>query len=151
MEKFFNQKVQYFVWIPLGSRDNIWIIFFSRSSLEDINTEAVWYCSHYFPLVSTTPAVPACVAYTGGKFATGVVVTGGKFAAGVIIVVVHLDLLISPRIFKKVEWTLLFSGAWGKMLHERNLRKNSRDTVSLNILLTLIKVTNFGFFRRIHG
>jgi hypothetical protein len=34
-------------------------------------------------MVSTTPAVPACVVDTGGKFATGVVVTGGKFAAGV--------------------------------------------------------------------
>jgi hypothetical protein len=42
-----------------------------------------------------------------------------------LITVVQLDLCLSPRIFKKVELTLLFSGAWGKKLHERNLRKNS--------------------------
>ncbi len=41
------------------------------------------------------------------KFAAGVVDTGGKFAAGVVDtggnfpLVVHLDLRISPRIFKK--------------------------------------------------
>jgi hypothetical protein len=32
---------------------------------------AVWYCSHYLPPVSTTPAVPVA------KFATGVFDTGG--------------------------------------------------------------------------
>ncbi len=47
------------------------------------------------------------------KFATGVVDTGGKFAAGVVdtggnlppvslIPVVHLELRISPRMFKKI-------------------------------------------------
>jgi hypothetical protein len=39
-----------------------------------------------------------------------------------LIPVVDLDLRISPRIFekKKLEMTLkLFSGAWGKMIHEK--------------------------------
>jgi hypothetical protein len=36
---------------------------------------------------------------TGAKFAAGVVDTGGKFAVGA---VVHLDLLIFPRIFEKI-------------------------------------------------
>ncbi len=38
-----------------------------------------------------------------------------------LIPVVHLDLRISPRISKKIEMTLmLFLGAWGKMIHEKN-------------------------------
>ncbi len=37
-----------------------------------------------------------------------------------LIPVVHLDLRISPRMFEKFEMTLgLFSGAWGKMIHEK--------------------------------
>jgi hypothetical protein len=48
--------------------------------------------------VSTTPAVPVA------KFAAGVVNTGVKF--------------------KKIEMTLmLFSGAWGKMIHGNNLKQ----------------------------
>jgi hypothetical protein len=54
----------------------------------------------------------AGVVDTGGKFAAGVVDTGGKIAAGVVdtsgnlppvslIPEVHLDLRISPRIFRK--------------------------------------------------
>jgi hypothetical protein len=40
---------------------------------------------------------------TGGKFSAGVVYTGGNFATGVSLTpVVHLDLLISPRVFKKI-------------------------------------------------
>jgi hypothetical protein len=41
-----------------------------------------------------------------------------------LIPVVHLDLRISPRILKKFEMTLvLFSGAWGKIIHEKNLEQ----------------------------
>ncbi len=53
----------------------------------------------------------AGVIDTGGKFATDVVDTvvdtSGKFAAGALIPVVHLDLQISPRIFKMFEITLM--------------------------------------------
>jgi hypothetical protein len=41
-----------------------------------------------------------------------------------LIPVVHLDLRISPQIFNKFEITLvLFSGASGKMIHEKNLKQ----------------------------
>ncbi len=78
----------------------------------------------HLPLVSTTLAklvakfaagvvdtggkFAAGVVDTGGNFATGVIDTGGKFPAGIIatsgkfVPVVHLDLRISPRIFKKI-------------------------------------------------
>jgi hypothetical protein len=32
---------------------------------------------------------------------------------------------------KKIEMTMLFSGAWEKMIHEKNLKQKSRDTGSL--------------------
>jgi hypothetical protein len=60
-----------------------------------------------FQPVSTTQAklvakFAANVVDTGGTFATSVVDTGGNFAAGVFDPVVHLDLRISLRIFKKI-------------------------------------------------
>ncbi len=59
-----------------------------------------------------------CVVYTEGKFAASVVESCGKF-------LVHLALRISQRILEKFEITLvLFPGAWGKMIHEKTLRKN---------------------------
>jgi hypothetical protein len=71
------------------------------------------------PPVSTTPAelvakFAAGVIDTGGKFAAGVVDTGGSFAAGVVdiggkfatvvmlIPEAHLELQISPQIFKQI-------------------------------------------------
>jgi hypothetical protein len=42
----------------------------------------------------------------GGKFATSINETSGfdgKFASGVILRVMHLDMQISPRIFKKIQ------------------------------------------------
>jgi hypothetical protein len=83
------------------------------------------------------------------KFAAGVVNTGGKFAAGVVDTggnlppvsvtpvtnlppvlltpVMHLDL--RPKIFEKIRILILnsilmlLSGAWGKMIHEKNLKQ----------------------------
>jgi hypothetical protein len=72
---------------------------------------------------------------TGGKFAAGVVDTGGNLLPVSLTPVenlppvsltpvVHLDLRISPRIFEKIHMILmLFSGAWGKMIHEKNLKQ----------------------------
>jgi hypothetical protein len=58
------------------------------------------------------------------KFATGINQnsgTGGKFTVS-LIPVMYLDLQISPRILKKFEMVLLlFSGAWGKLIQEKNL------------------------------
>ncbi len=50
------------------------------------------------PLILTTSAV------TVAKFAAGVVDTGGKFVTSVVDTgaVVHLDLLISLRVFEKI-------------------------------------------------
>ncbi len=63
----------------------------------------------------------ASVVDTGGKFATGVVDTGGTLTCEYL------------RAFsKKFEMILmLLSGAWGKMIHEKNLKQKSRDTVPL--------------------
>ncbi len=42
------------------------------------------------------------------------------FATIVVDTVGHLELQISPRIFEKIEMTLLvLSEAWGKMIHEK--------------------------------
>ncbi len=65
-------------------------------------------------------------------FATGVVDTSGTMQSVSLTPVVHLHLRISLGIFKKFEMTLmLFSGAWGKMIHEKNLKQKARDTVPL--------------------
>jgi hypothetical protein len=54
-------------------------------------------------------------------FATGVIDTGGKFATGV---VVQLVLRISLRIFEKIRNDpTVISGAWGKVIHEKNLKQ----------------------------
>jgi hypothetical protein len=80
-------------------------------------------------MVSTTQGemvtkFAACVVDTGGKFAAGVVDTGGNLPPVSLTPVVHLDLRISPRIFKKFEMILmLLSGAWGKVIHEKNLKQ----------------------------
>ncbi len=93
-----------------------------------------------FPLFA--PSINNTIGTGGKKFGADFVDTGGKFSAGVIdtgsnfalmslipvanlpmvslILVVHLDLRISPRISKNLEITLvLFSGAWGMMIHEK--------------------------------
>jgi hypothetical protein len=49
---------------------------------------------------------------------TGVVDTGGKFVAGVI----DTGGALSREFSKRYEMTMmLFLGAWGKMIHEKNL------------------------------
>ncbi len=73
-----------------------------------------------FPLVSTTQAelvakFAAGVVDTGGKFATGVVKNGGA----------PLTCEYLREVSKKFKMTLmLFSGAWGKVIHEKNLKQN---------------------------
>jgi hypothetical protein len=63
----------------------------------------------------------AGVVDTSGKFAAGVVDTGGNFPPVSTTPVVHLDLRVSPRIFEKFEMILmLLSGAWEKVIHEKN-------------------------------
>ncbi len=53
MAKIFKLKnFNYFVWIPLGSRVNIYIDFCLQVKFQ---ISAAWYCTHYLPLVSLTP------------------------------------------------------------------------------------------------
>jgi hypothetical protein len=45
---------------------------------------------------------------------------------------VHLDLRISPRIIEKFEMSqVLFSGAWGKVVHEKKSEAKNLVTLSL--------------------
>jgi hypothetical protein len=53
------------------------------------------------------------VVDTGGKFAAGVVGTNGKFDTGVV------DTGGAPSL---ANLSAKFSGAWGKMIHEKNLK-----------------------------
>ena len=82
---------------------------------------------------------------TSGKFAAGVVDTGGnlppvsttllilvaKFAAGVVDTGGQpLAANISANYRKKFETALMvYSRAWGKLIHEKTRSKKSRDTV----------------------
>ncbi len=133
MEKIFNQKnFNNFVWSPLGSRRNICINFCLQVHFQ---VSAAWYCSHYLPPVSTTQG--ELVA----KFAAGVVDTGGKFAAGVVdtggnlppVSICHrccwhrwctLTCEYLREFSKTFEMILMsLSGAWGKVIHEKNLKQ----------------------------
>jgi hypothetical protein len=90
------------------------------------------------PPVSTTPAEPVAKFAAGGvdtsgKFATGVVESGGKFFAGINNTSrtggggAPSIANISLRSFEKIRITLmLFSGAWGKMIH----KKTSKQKIS---------------------
>ncbi len=150
MEKIFKQKnFNHFVCAPLGSRVNIYINFCLQVYFK---VSAAWYCSHYLPPVSTTPV--ANTRGTGGKICRWchwyrwqicrrchwyrrnlppVSLTPAANLPPVSLTpVVHLDLRISPRTSKKFEMNLmLFSGAWGKVIHEKNLKQKSRDNVPL--------------------
>ncbi len=65
------------------------------------------------------------------KFAAGVVDTCAKWPPVLLIPVVHLEYL--REFLKKFEMMLrLFSGAWGKIIHEKS--KKSRDTVPLPLI-----------------
>jgi hypothetical protein len=79
----------------------------------------VYYYSNYLPPVSTTTAVQAA------KFAAGVIDTVGA----------HWLANLSADFWKNLKRPLvLFSGAWGKMIHEKTWSKKSRDTVPLTHL-----------------
>jgi hypothetical protein len=50
--------------------------------------------------------------------------------------VANLELRISPRIFEKIRnGPNLYSGAWGKLIHEKTRSRKSRDTVPLTLTL----------------
>ncbi len=80
------------------------------------------------PLVSLTPVanLPPVSTTQGelvAKFAAGVVDAGGKFAAGVVDTGT-LNCEYLREFSKKFEMILmLFSEAWGKVIHEKNLKQ----------------------------
>ncbi len=117
-KKILNQKsFHYFFWTPLGSRVSIKIKFSFTFTLSCQQSDIVPIVCHRYqqhqqnwwqdllpvanlPPVSLTP-------------------------------VVDLDLRMSPWISEKFEMTLaLFSGAWGKMIHEKS-EANNLVTLSL--------------------
>ncbi len=68
------------------------------------------------------------------KFAAVVIDTGGNLPPVSLIPVVHLDLRISSRIFEKIRNDPnVILGSWGKVIHEKNLKQNSRDTAPLSL------------------
>ncbi len=79
--------------------------------------------------MSTTPAVQVSIVDTSGKFATGNTnnsYTSSKVCRQCRWPLVHLHLWISLWIFKKnfnVSDVTVFSGAWGKMIHEKTLKQ----------------------------
>jgi hypothetical protein len=100
-------------------------IFNNRSFYNFVLTTLVSVSSvTVFPLfangINNTSSIPVA------KFAAGVVDIVGKFATTLVdtVAAVHLDLQITPRIFKIFLITLmLFLGAWGKRIHEKNLKQ----------------------------
>ncbi len=138
MEKIFNQKNFYnCVWTPLSSRVNIYINFCLQAHCK---VSAAWYCFQicHWCQWHRWQIWRRCRWYRW-QFATGVVNTGGKFATGVnntsgtggkicrrclwhrwcILTCEYLR-----KFSKKFEMTLLlFSGAWGKVIHEKNLKQ----------------------------
>jgi hypothetical protein len=69
------------------------------------------------------PLFATGVIDTGGKFSAGVVDIGGNFPPVLLIPVVHLHLQYLCEFLKKfVMNQMLFSRAWGKMIHEKSLK-----------------------------
>jgi hypothetical protein len=74
----------------------------------------------WYPVANLPP-----VAFdTGGNFATDVIDTGGKFATGVVDTGGAPWLAnISANFRKNWNALMLFSGAWGKVIHGKNLKQ----------------------------
>jgi hypothetical protein len=75
-------------------------------SLTPVANEKIFNQKNFNNFVGTPLDI---VVDTGGKFAAGIVDTGGKFATGI------------NNISEKFETVLMvYSGAWGKLIHEKN-------------------------------
>ncbi len=77
------------------------------------------------------PLFATGVIDTGGKFAAGVIVTGGKLPPVSLIPVVHLYLQIFPRSKKFETVRMGYSGAGGKLIHEKKTEATNLVTLSL--------------------
>ncbi len=126
MEKISNQKnFNNFVWSPLGSRGNIYINFCLQAHLQ---VSAARYCSHYLPPVSMTPVanlppVPVSLIPVANLLPVSLIPAA----------ICHrclwhrwctLTCEYIREFSKKFEMILmLLSGAWGKVIHEKNLKQ----------------------------
>ncbi len=118
MEKIFKQKnFHNFVWSPLGSRVNIFINFCLQVQFK---VSAAWYCFHYLPPVSTTPVANLPVSLIPVANLPPV----SLIPAAIWYRWCTLTCEYLREFSKKFEMTLLlFSGAWGKVIHEKNLKQ----------------------------
>jgi hypothetical protein len=74
--------------------------------------------------VANLPPVSTTQGELVAKFAAGVVDTGGKFAAGVVDTGRTLTCEYLCEFSKKFEMIpMLLSGAWGKVIHGKNLKQ----------------------------
>ncbi len=80
------------------------------------------------------PPVSTTLVKLVAKFAAGVVDTGCKFAAGVVDTGGNLP-PVSCRVL------MGYSGAGGKLIHEKTRSKKSRDTVPLRVIEVISQVT----------
>ncbi len=143
MERIFNQKnFNNFVWSPLSSRGNLYINFCLQVHFQ---VSSAWYCSHYLPPVSMTPAanlppvslIPVaicqwrrwhrrqiCRRYRWHRCQQHKGNWWQNLPPVSLVPVVHLNLQISPRIFE--------TRAWGRWFMKKTWSKKSRDTVPLS-------------------
>ncbi len=154
MKKIFNQKnFNNYVGPPLDSRVNIHINFCLQVHFK---VSAAWYCSHCLPPVSTTlvklvPKFAPGFVDTGGKFAASFVDTGGNCAACVVdtggkfatVVVDTSDAPslanISANFWEKCLTVLMgYSGAGGKLIHEKNQKQKISRHCPFNTINVLI-------------
>jgi hypothetical protein len=71
--------------------------------------------------VELVAKLAASIVDTGGKFTAGVVDTADNFATGGKF---HTGRTLTCEFSKKFKMTLmLFSGAWGKVIHGKNLKQ----------------------------
>ncbi len=129
MEKILRQKnFKNFAWAPLSSRVNIYINFCLQIHFQ---VSAAWYCSHYLPPASLTPAANLhrwhrwqichrCQQHKGNWWQNLPPVS--------LTPVVHLDLRVSPRIFEKIRNgpNGILWGGGGKLI----LKKNRKEKIA---------------------
>ncbi len=140
MKKFFNLKnFNYFVWTPLGRRVNTYLNICLQVHFK---VSVAWCCSHFLPLVLLMPVAichwrcwhqrQICHQYRWHRWqichrcgVSNTSETGGKICPRCRWQRWCTWTSEYPREFlKKFEMTLmLFSEAWGRVIHEKNLKQ----------------------------
>ncbi len=123
MKKSSIGKFLIFFLTPLCSRINIWINFFLHVHFK---LSTVWYCCHYLPPVSLTPVanlppvslIPAAIFHRCCWYRWCIFTC--KY--------------LCEFLKKFVMNQMIFSGAWGKMIHEKNLKQKISLHCSFNAI-----------------